>query len=148
MMGISTNYFKADKIISDLIPIPATDDVPTPSGYRATFPNLGSPQQTWQNLYVKSIYVKAGIGDVGDETTGNIEASGKITAQGDVIAGLGTDKQVSLQGLKDTTTQIRGKSIFSINNYGTGASKKVVQYRFGKIVQPLIMGFTLRLYRQ
>lgn len=123
MMGISTNYFKADKIISDLIPVQASDAVPTPSGYRESFPSLGSSQQTWQNLYVKSIYVKAGIGDVGDETTGNIEASGKITAQGDVIAGLGTDNQVSLQGLKDTTTRIRGKSIFSINNYGTGASK-------------------------
>lgn len=98
MMGISTNYFKADKIISDLIPIPTKDDVSTPSGYRANFPSLGSPQQTWQNLYVKSIYVKAGIGDVGDETTGNIEASGKITAQGDIVAGLGTSNQCSLLG--------------------------------------------------
>lgn len=123
MMGISTNYFKADKIISDLIPIQTSDGEPTPSGDRETFPSLGSKQQTWQNLYVKSIYVKAGVGDVGDETTGNIEASGKITAQRDIIAGLGTDNQVSLQGLKDTTTQIRGKSIFAVNNYGTGASK-------------------------
>lgn len=98
MMGISTNYFKADKIISDLIPVQTSDAEPTPSGYRDTFPNLGSPQQTWQNLYVKSIYVKAGLGDVGDETTGNIEASGKITAQGDVIAGLGTSNQTSLFG--------------------------------------------------
>lgn len=113
MMGISTNYFKADKIISDLIPIPATDKVPTPSGYRATFPNLGSPQQTWQNLYVKSIYVKAGIGDVGDETTGNIEASGKITAQGDIIAGLGTDKQVSL---RDDMPEIRKGSLSSVKS--------------------------------
>lgn len=87
MMGISANYFKADKIISDLIPVQASDGESTPSGYRETFPNLGSPQQTWQNLYVKSIYVKAGLNDVGDETTGNIEASGKITAQGDIIAG-------------------------------------------------------------
>lgn len=145
MMGISTNYFKADKIISDLIPIPATDNVPTPSGYRATFPNLGSPQQTWQNLYVKSIYVKAGIGDVGDETTGNIEASGKITAQGDIIAGLGTDKQVSLQGLKDTTTQIRGKSIFSINNYGTGASKKGSSVSLWKDSATLNHGFYIAI---
>lgn len=145
MMGISTNYFKADKIISDLIPIPATDDVPTPSGYRATFPNLGSPQQTWQNLYVKSIYVKAGIGDVGDETTGNIEASGKITAQGDIIAGLGTDKQVSLQGLKDTTTQIRGKSIFSINNYGAGASKKGSSVSLWKDSATLTHGFYIAI---
>lgn len=145
MMGISTNYFKADKIISDLIPIPATDDVPTPSGYRATFPNLGSPQQTWQNLYVKSIYVKAGIGDVGDETTGNIEASGKITAQGDIIAGLGTDKQVSLQGLKDTTTQIRGKSIFSINNYGAGASKKGSSVSLWKDSATLTRGFYIAI---
>lgn len=98
MMGISTNYFKADKIISDLIPIQTSDGEPTPSGYRETFPSLGSKQQTWQNLYVKSIYVKAGIGDVGDETTGNIEASGKITAQGDIIAGLGTSNQCSLLG--------------------------------------------------
>lgn len=98
MMGISTNYFKADKIISDLIPIQTNDDESTPSGYRKTFPSLGSSQQTWQNLYVKSIYVKAGIGDVGDETTGNIEASGKITAQGDIIAGLGTSNQCSLLG--------------------------------------------------
>ena len=96
MMGISTNYFKADKIISDLIPIQTNDAESTPSGYRETFPSLGSSQQTWQNLYVKSIYVKAGIGDVGDETTGNIEASGKITAQGDIIAGLGTSNQTSL----------------------------------------------------
>ena len=145
MMGISTNYFKADKIISDLIPIPATDDVPTPSGDRATFPNLGSPQQTWQNLYVKSIYVKAGIGDVGDETTGNIEASGKITAQGDIIAGLGTDKQVSLQGLKDTTTQIRGKSIFSINNYGAGASKKGSSVSLWKDSATLTHGFYIAI---
>ena len=145
MMGISTNYFKADKIISDLIPIPATDDVPTPSGYRATFPNLGSPQQTWQNLYVKSIYVKAGIGDVGDETTGNIQASGKITAQGDIIAGLGTDKQVSLQGLKDTTTQIRGKSIFSINNYGAGASKKGSSVSLWKDSATLTHGFYIAI---
>lgn len=145
MMGISTNYFKADKIISDLIPIPATDDVPTPSGYRATFPNLGSPQQTWQNLYVKSIYVKAGIGDAGDETTGNIEASGKITAQGDIIAGLGTDKQVSLQGLKDTTTQIRGKSIFSINNYGAGASKTGSSVSLWKDSATLTHGFYIAI---
>lgn len=110
MMGISTNYFKADKIISDLIPIQTSDGEPTPSGYRETFPSLGSKQQTWQNLYVKSIYVKAGIGDVGDETTGNIEASGKITAQGDIIAGLGTDKQVSLQGLKDSFVKVTGRT--------------------------------------
>lgn len=145
MMGISTNYFKADKIISDLIPIPATDNVPTPSRYRATFPSLGSSQQTWQNLYVKSIYVKAGIGDVGDETTGNIEASGKITAQGDIIAGLGTDKQVSLQGLKDTTTQIRGKSIFSINNYGAGASKKGSSVSLWKDSATLTHGFYIAI---
>lgn len=87
MMGISTNYFKADKIISDLIPVQASDSESTPSGYRDTFPNLGSPQRTWQNLYVKSIYVKAGIKDIGDETTGNIEASGKITAQGGAVFG-------------------------------------------------------------
>lgn len=108
MMGISTNYFKADKVISDLNPIPTDDAEPTPSGYRETFPSLGSKQQTWQNLYVKSIYVKAGIGDVGDETTGNIEASGKITAQGDIVAGLGTSNQVSLQGLKDSFVKVTG----------------------------------------
>lgn len=87
MMGISTNYFRANRIISDLIPVPASDSVSTPSGYRTDFPSLGSEEQTWQNLYVKSIYVKAGIGDVGDETTGNIEASGKITAQGGAVFG-------------------------------------------------------------
>lgn len=145
MMGISTNYFKADKIISDLIPVQASDSEPTPSGYRESFPNLGSPQQTWQNLYVKSIYVKAGLGDVGDETTGNIEASGKITAQGDIIAGLGTDKQVSLQGLKDTTTQIRGKSIFSINNYGAGASKKGSSVSLWKDSATLTHGFYIAI---
>lgn len=84
MMGISTNYFRAKQVIDDLIPAPAGDSTPTPSGYRTDFPSLGSPQQTWQNLYVKSIYVKAGIGD---ETTGNIEASGKITAQGGAVFG-------------------------------------------------------------
>lgn len=145
MMGISTNYFKVDKIISDLIPIQTNDAELTPSGYRETFPNLGSPQQTWQNLYVKSIYVKAGIGDVGDETTGNIEASGKITAQGDIIAGLGTDKQVSLQGLKDTTTQIRGKSIFSINNYGAGASKTGSSVSLWKDSATLTHGFYIAI---
>lgn len=145
MMGISTNYFKVDKIISDLIPIQTNDAELTPSGHRETFPNLGSPQQTWQNLYVKSIYVKAGIGDVGDETTGNIEASGKITAQGDIIAGLGTDKQVSLQGLKDTTTQIRGKSIFSINNYGAGASKTGSSVSLWKDSATLTHGFYIAI---
>lgn len=108
MMGISTNYFRANKIIDDLTPISPSDPEPTPSGYRYGFPSLGSPQQTWQNLYVKSIYVKAGLGDAGDETTGNIEASGKITAQGDVIAGLGTSKQVSLQGLANNFTKVTG----------------------------------------
>lgn len=145
MMGISTNYFKADKIISDLIPIQTSGGEPTPSGYRETFPSLGSKQQTWQNLYVKSIYVKAGIGDVGDETTGNIEASGKITAQGDIIAGLGTNKQVSLQGLKDTTTQIRGKSIFSINNYGAGASKTGSSVSLWKDSATLTHGFYIAI---
>lgn len=145
MMGISTNYFRAKQVIDDLIPAPAGDSVPTPSGYRADFPSLGSKQQTWQNLYVKSIYVKAGIGDVGDETTGNIEASGKITAQGDIIAGLGTDKQVSLQGLKDTTTQIRGKSIFSINNYGAGASKKGSSVSLWKDSATLTHGFYIAI---
>lgn len=145
MMGISTNYFKADKIISDLIPVQTSDTEPTPSGYRETFPNLGSPGQTWQNLYVKSIYVKAGLGDVGDETTGNIEASGKIKAQGDVIAGLGTSNQVSLQGLKDTTTQIRGKSIFSINNYGTRASKTGSSVSFWKDSATLTHGFYIAI---
>lgn len=145
MMGISTNYFRAKQVIDDLIPAPAGDSVPTPSGYRAAFPSLGSEQQTWQNLYVKSIYVKAGIGDVGDETTGNIEASGKITAQGDIIAGLGTDKQVSLQGLKDTTTQIRGKSIFSINNYGAGASKKGSSVSLWKDSATLTHGFYIAI---
>lgn len=145
MMGISTNYFKADKIISDLIPVQTSDAEPTPSGYRETFPNLGSPGQTWQNLYVKSIYVKAGLGDVGDETTGNIEASGKIKAQGDVIAGLGTSNQVSLQGLKDTTTQIRGKSIFSINNYGAGASKKGSSVSLWKDSATLTHGFYIAI---
>lgn len=122
MMGISTNYFKADKIISDLIPIQTNDAESTPSGYRETFPSLGSSQQTWQNLYVKSIYVKAGIGDVGDETTGNIEASGKITAQGDIIAGLGTSNQVSLQNV----ATMQGKCFLAINdtssNSYTGSS--------------------------
>lgn len=145
MMGISTNYFKADKIISDLIPVQTSDAEPTPSGYRKTFPNLGSPGQTWQNLYVKSIYVKAGLEDVGDETTGNIEASGKIKAQGDVIAGLGTSNQVSLQGLKDTTTQIRGKSIFSINNYGTGASKTGSSVSIWKDSATLTHGFYIAI---
>ena len=145
MMGISTNYFRAKQVIDDLIPAPAGDSVPTPSGYRTDFPSLGSKQQTWQNLYVKSIYVKAGIGDVGDETTGNIEASGKITAQGDIIAGLGTDKQVSLQGLKDTTTQIRGKSIFSINNYGAGASKKGSSVSLWKDNATLTHGFYIAI---
>lgn len=145
MMGISTNYFRAKQVIDDLIPAPAGDSVPTPSGYRAAFPSLGSEQQTWQNLYVKSIYVKAGIGDVGDETTGNIEASGKITAQGDIIAGLGTDKQVSLQGLKDTTTQIRGKSIFSINNYGAGAPKKGSSVSLWKDSATLTHGFYIAI---
>lgn len=145
MMGISTNYFRAKQVIDDLIPAPAGDSVPTPSGNRTDFPSLGSKQQTWQNLYVKSIYVKAGIGDVGDETTGNIEASGKITAQGDIIAGLGTDKQVSLQGLKDTTTQIRGKSIFSINNYGAGASKKGSSVSLWKDSATLTHGFYIAI---
>ena len=146
MMGISTNYFKADKVISDLNPIPTDDAEPTPSGYRETFPSLGSKQQTWQNLYVKSIYVKAGIGDVGDETTGNIEASGKITAQGDIVAGLGTSNQVSLQELKTTISNLdtkvekyRGDTCIAVNgklsNHLTGGNKFTI-WQQGKTLAP------------
>ena len=64
-----------------------------------------------------------------------------VKSFGDVIANYGTDKQVSLQGLKDTTTQIRGKSIFSINKYGAGASKKGSSVSLWKDSATLTHGF-------
>lgn len=64
-----------------------------------------------------------------------------VKSFGDVIANYGTDKQVSLQGLKDTTTQIRGKSIFSINNYGAGASKTGSSVSLWKDSATLTHGF-------
>lgn len=113
MYGMRTDYFEAKRINSDLTSIPTNDAEPTPSGYEHTYYNLGEDGAPWETLYARNIVVKKSLKD----------NNGKITAQGDIIAGLGTDNQVSLQGLKDTTTRIRGKSIFSINNYGTGASK-------------------------
>ena len=113
MYGMRTDYFEAKRINSDLTSIPTNDAEPTPSGYEYTYYNLGEDGAPWETLYARNIVVKKSLKD----------NNGKITAQGDIIAGLGTDNQVSLQGLKDTTTRIRGKSIFSINNYGTGASK-------------------------
>lgn len=64
-----------------------------------------------------------------------------VKSFGDVIANYGTDKQVSLQGLKDTTTQIRGKSIFSINNYSVGASKTGSSVSLWKDSATLTHGF-------
>ena len=68
-----------------------------------------------------------------------------VKSFGDVIANYGTDKQVSLQGLKDTTTQIRGKSIFSINNYGTGASKTGSSVSLWKDSATLTHGFYIAI---
>ena len=72
-------------------------------------------------------------------------SSASISSFGDVIAGVGTSNQVSLQGLKDTTTQIRGKSIFSINNYGTGASKKGSSVSLWKDSATLTHGFYIAI---
>ena len=52
---------------------------------------------------------------------------------------------MSLQGLKDTTTQIRGKSIFSINNYGAGASKKGSSVSLWKDSATLTHGFYIAI---
>lgn len=68
-----------------------------------------------------------------------------VKSFGDVIANYGTDKQVSLQGLKDTTTQIRGKSIFSINNYGAGASKTGSSVSLWKDSATLTHGFYIAI---
>lgn len=68
-----------------------------------------------------------------------------VKSFGDVIANYGTDKQVSLQGLKDTTTQIRGKSIFSINKYGAGASKKGSSVSLWKDSATLTHGFYIAI---
>lgn len=68
-----------------------------------------------------------------------------VESFGDVIANYGTDKQVSLQGLKDTTTQIRGKSIFSINNYSVGASKTGSSISLWKDSATLTHGFYIAI---
>ena len=68
-----------------------------------------------------------------------------VKSFGDVIANYGTDKQVSLQGLKDTTTQIRGKSIFSINKYNTGASKTGSSVSLWKDSATLTHGFYIAI---
>lgn len=68
-----------------------------------------------------------------------------VKSFGDVIANYGTDKQVSLQGLKDTTTQIRGKSIFSINNYSVGASKTGSSVSLWKDSATLTHGFYIAI---
>lgn len=77
MMGISTNYFKADKIISDLIPVQTNDAEPTPSGYEYTYYNLGSDDAPWETLHARNIIVKKSLKD----------NNGKIVAEGDIIAG-------------------------------------------------------------
>lgn len=68
-----------------------------------------------------------------------------VESFGDVIANYGTDKQVSLQGLKDTTTQIRGKSIFSINNYSVGTSKTGSSVSLWKDSATLTHGFYIAI---
>lgn len=135
MYGMRTDYFEAKRINSDLTSIPTNDAEPTPSGYEYTYYNLGEDGAPWETLYARNIVVKKSLKD----------NNGKITAQGDIIAGLGTDKQVSLQGLKDTTTQIRGKSIFSINNYGAGASKKGSSVSLWKDSATLTHGFYIAI---
>lgn len=135
MYGMRTDYFEAKRINSDLTSIPTNDAEPTPSGYEYTYYNLGEDGAPWETLYARNIVVKKSLKD----------NNGKITAQGDIIAGLGTDNQVSLQGLKDTTTQIRGKSIFSINNYGTGASKTGSSVSLWKDSATLTHGFYIAI---
>ena len=135
MFGMRTDYFEAKKINSDLNPIPTDDAESTPSGIEYTYYNLGQDGAPWETLYARNIVVKKSLKD----------NNGKITAEGDIIAGLGTDKQVSLQGLKDTTTQIRGKSIFSINKYGAGASKKGSSVSLWKDSATLTHGFYIAI---
>lgn len=135
MYGMRTDYFEAKRINSDLTSIPTNDAEPTPSGYEYTYYNLGEDGAPWETLYARNIVVKKSLKD----------NNGKITAQGDIIAGLGTDNQVSLQGLKDTTTQIRGKSIFSINNYGAGASKTGSSVSLWKDSATLTHGFYIAI---
>lgn len=68
-----------------------------------------------------------------------------VKSFGDVIANYGTDKQMSLQGLKDTTTQMRGKPIFSINKYGAGTSKKGSSVSLWKDSATLTHGFYIAI---
>lgn len=96
MFGMRTDYFEAKRVNSDLTSIPTDDAEPTPSGYEYTYYNLGSDGAPWETLYARNIVVKKSLKD----------DNGKITAQGDIIAGLGTSKQVSLQGLYGTVENV------------------------------------------
>lgn len=52
------------------------------------------------------------------EVSEDIQSSGKITAQGDIVAGLGTSNQVSLQGLKNDLMG-GGSNYFAYDSYGS-----------------------------
>lgn len=112
MYGMRTDYFEAERINSDLIAIPTSDAVPTPSGYEYTYYSLGKADAPWQNVYARSIYAKKSL------TSG----TGTIYAEGDIIAGLGTGKQVSLQGIKDDLTG--GGSAYFSNQTSVASSLK------------------------
>lgn len=103
MYGMRTDYFEAKRINSDLTSIPTNDAEPTPSGYEYTYYNLGEDGAPWETLYARNIVVKKSLKD----------NNGKITAQGDIIAGLGTNKQVSLIDFWDYL--IGGGSLFYTN---------------------------------
>lgn len=111
MFGMRTNYFEAEKINSDLNPIPTDDAEPTPSGYEYTYYNLGQDGAPWETLYVRNIVVKKSLKD----------NNGKITAQGDIIAGVGTSNQVSLIGLKGLKNDLMGggSNYFTFDSYGS-----------------------------
>lgn len=98
MFGMRTDYFEAKRVNSDLTSIPTDDAESTPSGYEYTYYNLGSDGAPWETLYARNIVVKKSLKD----------DNGKITAQGDIIAGLGTSEQVSLQGLANNFTKVTG----------------------------------------
>ena len=71
---------------------------------------IGAVSSNINNLILSSLTCKYGItlGTNSSWVNGDGLTADKITAQGDIIAGLGTDNQVSLQELKDSFVKVTG----------------------------------------
>lgn len=102
IFGMRTDNFATNSVSSDLISKSTGAPEPLPGGYNNIYYNIGKDTQPWEKLYVREINV------VKNDVLGT---GGNISAQGDIIAGVGTSNQVSLQTLNSNLTKLSNKVI-------------------------------------